>query len=52
MNGLKGDLRAQLNTHLLELEVVGDNGEGKANTMEVDTIPGQEEGEAKHCHCL
>jgi hypothetical protein len=32
---------AQFNTHLLELEVVGDNGEGKADTMEVDTIPGR-----------
>jgi hypothetical protein len=40
VNGLKGDLRARLNTHLLELEVVGDDGEGKADTMEVDTIPG------------
>ncbi len=38
--GLRGDFQAQLNTHLLELEVVGDNGEGKADTMEEDTIPG------------
>jgi hypothetical protein len=40
VNRLKGDLRARLNTHLLELDVVGDDGEGKADTMEVDTIPG------------
>ena len=37
VNGVKGDLQARLNTHLLELEVVGDDGEGKAKTMEVDT---------------
>ncbi len=37
MNGLKGDLQARLNSPLLELRVVGVNGEGKAKTMEVDT---------------
>jgi hypothetical protein len=36
VNGVKGDLQAQLNTQLLELEVVGDDGEGKAETLEVD----------------
>jgi hypothetical protein len=47
VNRLKADLRAQLNTHLLELEVVGDDGEGKADTMKVDTIPVQGGGEDK-----
>jgi hypothetical protein len=37
VKGVKGDLQARLNTHLLELAVVGDDGEGKAKTMEVDT---------------
>ncbi len=40
VNGLKRDLRAQSNKHLLELEVVGDDGKGKADAMEEDTIPG------------